>query len=226
MRGKLIVIEGTDCSGKETQTKRLVERLRGEGLDIFTMSFPNYESPTGKIIGGPVLGKSYIGESFFESIAHTSPKVIGLYYAADRLYHRDYITNALEEGKTVILDRYTTSNMGHQGSKMDTKEERAELFNFYKELEYKFLGMPEPDAVIFLHMPYEKGIELRQNRSESLDKAEEDAEHLKRSETAYLEMCELFGFRYLSCVDGDAVKTIDVIAEEVYTAAKEIIDGK
>ncbi|HBA37206.1 MAG TPA: thymidylate kinase [Firmicutes bacterium] len=227
MKGKLIVIEGTDCSGKETQTKRLVERLEKEGRDIFTMSFPQYEKPTGRIVGGPVLGKSYICPSYFEDIAHTSPKVIGLYYAADRLYHKDYITEALDAGKTVILDRYTTSNMGHQGGKMDSPEERAELFDFYKELEYKLLGLPEPDAVIFLHMPSEKGLEIRLTRDEPLDEAEKNLEHLKRSEQTYIEMSEKFGFKTISCVDENGeIRTREDIESEVYELAKEIIDGR
>ena len=62
MRGKLIVIEGTDCSGKETQTKLAMEKLKNEGIDVVRLSFPNYDSPTGKIVGGPYLGKSYISE--------------------------------------------------------------------------------------------------------------------------------------------------------------------
>lgn len=226
MRGKLIVIEGTDCSGKETQTKKLVKKLEEEGNHVFTMSFPQYEKPTGRIIGGPVLGKSYICPSYFEDIAHTSPKVIGLYYAADRLYHRDYIVDALERGDIVILDRYTTSNMGHQGGKMDTPEERRELFEFYKKLEYELLGLPEPDAVIFLHMPSEQGAEIRKNRDEPLDEAERNLEHLKRAEAAYLEMSELFGFKNVSCVEGNRIRTIDEISEEVYEIAKEIINGK
>lgn len=226
MKGKLIVIEGTDCSGKETQTKRLVERLKSEGKNVFTMSFPQYEKPTGRIIGGPILGKSYICPSYFEDIAHTSPKVIGMYYAADRLYHKDYIVDALERGDIVILDRYTTSNMGHQGGKMESPEERRDLFEFYKKLEYELLGLPEPDAVIFLHMPCEKGAEIRSKRDEPLDEAESNPEHLKRSEMAYLEMSKMFGFKYISCVDGEKVRSIEDISTEVYNVAKEIIDGK
>lgn len=227
MKGKLIVIEGTDCSGKETQTKRLVERLKNDGLDVFTMPFPVYDDPTGRIISGPILGKSYICPSYFEDIAHTSPKVLGLYYAADRLFHKDYITEALEKGKIVVLDRYTVSNMGHQGGKMDSPEERAELYEFYKELEYKLLGLPEPDDIIFLHMPSDKVKEIVQSRDETLDEAESDIEHIKRSEKAYLELSEKFNFKTVSCIDDDGnIRSRDDIAETVYEIAKEIIDGR
>ena len=76
MKGKLIVIEGTDCSGKETQSNLLIEKLKKENIRIEKFSFPNYNSPTGKIIGGPYLGKSYICEGWFEEGApNVDPKV-------------------------------------------------------------------------------------------------------------------------------------------------------
>ena len=87
-KGKLIVIEGTDCSGKETQTKLLIKRLIGENIKVRDFSFPNYDSPTGKIIGGAYLGKPSIGESYFEENAtNVDPKVASLYYADDRKYN-------------------------------------------------------------------------------------------------------------------------------------------
>ena len=88
MRGKLIVVEGTDCSGKETQTNLMIEKLTKLGNRVEKFSFPNYQSPTGKIIGGPYLGKGYIGDSWFtEGAPKVEPKVAALYYAADRKYN-------------------------------------------------------------------------------------------------------------------------------------------
>ena len=85
MKGKIIVIEGTDCSGKETQTSLLVQNLKKQGRKIERLSFPDYDSPTGKIVGGPYLGRTGMGESFFkEGAAAVDPKVAALYYAADR----------------------------------------------------------------------------------------------------------------------------------------------
>ena len=84
--GKIILIEGTDCSGKETQSKLLTEKLKKLGYSATYFTFPNYDSPTGKIIGGPFLGKSYISEGYFpEGAPNVDPKVSSLYYAADRL---------------------------------------------------------------------------------------------------------------------------------------------
>ena len=88
MRGKLIVVEGTDCSGKETQTNLLLTNLHTDNIKVEKFSFPNYQSPTGKIIGGPYLGKSYICEGWFpEGAPQVDPKVAALYYAADRKYN-------------------------------------------------------------------------------------------------------------------------------------------
>ena len=88
MKGKIIVIEGTDCSGKETQSKKLEEYLKQSGKKCKSFYFPNYESPTGKIVGGPYLGKDYICDGWFdEGAINVDPKVASLYYAADRKYN-------------------------------------------------------------------------------------------------------------------------------------------
>ena len=98
-KGKIIVIEGTDCSGKETQTSLLVQSLRREGRKIERLSFPAYETPTGKIVGGPYLGKKHICEGYFpEGAANVDPKVASLYYAADRRYNRDKILDLINQG--------------------------------------------------------------------------------------------------------------------------------
>lgn len=120
MKGKLIVTKEQIDSGKETQTKLLVKYLKENNTKVFTMSFPNYDSPTGKIIGGPFLGKSYISNGYFpEGAPNVDPKVSSLYYAADRLYNLPIIQKKLNEGYTVILDRYVYSNMAHQAGKED-----------------------------------------------------------------------------------------------------------
>ena len=140
MKGKIIVVEGTDCSGKETQTSLLVQRLRREGRNIERLSFPDYDTPTGRIVGGPYLGKEHIGEGFFpEGAANVDPKVAALYYAADRRYSRDKILKLLNDGVDVVLDRYVESNMGHQGGKLFDKEDRLKLYEDLENLEYGFL---------------------------------------------------------------------------------------
>ena len=116
MRGKIIVVEGTDCSGKETQTSLLVHKLRKDGRKVERLAFPDYESPTGKILGGPYLGKQYICDGYFpEGAANVDPKVASLYYAADRRYHREHILELLDQGIDLVLDRYVESNSSPRG---------------------------------------------------------------------------------------------------------------
>ena len=112
MKGKLIVVEGTDCSGKETQTKLLIEHMKKEGLKVEKFSFPMYDAPTGKIVGGPYLGKSYICNGWFsEGAALVDGKVASLYYAADRLYNIKSITNRFQKPSYVPKDSYLVKTL-------------------------------------------------------------------------------------------------------------------
>ena len=225
-KGKLIVIEGTDCSGKETQSKLLSKRLNEEGIPVFEMQFPKYETPTGKIIAGAYLGKKEYGESFFpEGASHVPSKVASLYFAADRLYNVDLITNKLNDGINVILDRYVESNMAHQGGKFETEEERTKMIEFLDTLEYNLLELPRPDKVYFLHMPYENAKILRENRKEKADGHENDANHLKNAEKAYLELAKKYDFITIDCTRDDKIRTIEDINDELYEKVRKIING-
>ncbi|MGI6330009.1 MAG: dTMP kinase [Bacilli bacterium] len=224
MGGKLIVIEGTDCSGKLTQTKMLVDRLKKEGKKVIFFSFPNYETPTGKIIGGPYLGKVEISDSWFkEGAVNVDPKVASLYYAADRYYSLPRIKEALNNYDLVFLDRYIASNMGHQGGKIKDKEERLKMYKWIHDLEYGLLDLPFPDLTFFLHMPYLKAHELKKGRS-NLDHHEVSLEHLKAAEKSYFELVELYKWQYISCVKDDNIKTEKEIHEEIYESLKKELD--
>jgi dTMP kinase len=224
MRGKIIVIEGTDCSGKETQTNMLYNRLKEENKDISRLSFPDYNSPTGKIIGGPYLGKKHISEGYFsEGASNVDPKVASLYFGADRRFHLKQINELLDAGVNVILDRYVTSNMGHQGGKITNKKERLKMYNWLETLEYGLLELPKPDLVIFLHMPYQISLELKKNRGELLDQHESNKEHLINAEIAYLEIAELYDFITIDCYVDDKVKTKEQIHEELYKIVKNFM---
>lgn len=217
MRGKLIVIEGTDCSGKETQTDLLMRILENNDIPVTKFSFPNYDSPTGKIVGGPYLGKTYIDKSwFYEGASNVDAKVASLYYAADRKYNLKEIVKALDYGINVVLDRYSYSNMAHQGGKLETKEEREELYDWIEKLEFELLELPIPDIRVFLHMPYKGTMILKENRmSETLDEHEQNEEHLKRAEMAYFEIADRFDFHIIECMENDKIKRIDEIQEEL-----------
>ena len=222
MAGKVIVIEGTDCSGKETQTKLLEERLTESGKKCIRFSFPMYDTPTGKIIGGDYLGKPEIGESLFsEGAVNVDPYVVSLYYAADRKYNMPKIQEYLKKDYYVILDRYTTSNLAHQGSKIHDKDERFDMYQWIDKLEYWLLKFPKPDITIFLHVPYEYSIELRKNR-ENIDEHEKSPEHLKASEEAYIELSELYNWSRIECVKDDKLRSIEDINDEILKIIKEI----
>lgn len=186
-KGKLIVIEGTDCSGKETQSKRLIEHLEQNGIECVYFGFPRYDTPTGKIVGGPYLGKDYICSGWFpEGATHVSPEVASLYYAADRKYNIGEVLKLLEEGKNVILDRYVYSNMAHQGGKIKDINERHRMYKWLETLEFDLLELPVPDIKIFLHLTYEASKPLKAGREEALDEHERNEEHLLQAEQAYI----------------------------------------
>ena len=215
--GKIIVIEGTDCSGKETQSKQLVKRLNAEGKKCVTISFPCYDTPTGKIVGGAYLGKPEICPSFFEDAVKVDPKIACLYYAADRKYNIDKVNEYLKEGYYVVLDRYVTSNLAHQGCKIEDKDERFYMYQWIDKLEYWLLDLPKPDKTIFLHVPYDFSKELEKNR-EFLDEHEKNPEHLKNAENAYVELSQLYNWTTIECVRNNKLRSIEDIGEEVYNA--------
>jgi dTMP kinase len=222
-RGKIIVIEGTDCSGKETQSKRLINRLNEEGYKTVLISFPNYESPTGKIVGGPYLGKPEIGESYFgEEALRLDPKITCLYYAADRKYNMTKVNEYLDNGYYVILDRYVTSNLAHQGGKILDKEERYDIYKWIDKLEYDLLGLPKPDKTIFLRVPYEYAKELKKNRK-NLDIHEKSEAHLKNAENSYLELAKLYDWDTVLCIRDGKLRSIEDISDEIYEDIKPIL---
>ena len=221
--GKFIVIEGTDCSGKETQSKLLVEKLNKKGYKAIRLTFPKYDSPTGKIVGGPYLGKPEIGECWFpEGAVNLDPKVACLYYAADRKYNEKDILNYLEDDYFVICDRYVSSNMAHQGSKIKNDEDRFHMYEWIDKLEFWLLNLPKPDKTIFLHVPYTYAVELKKNR-ESLDQHETNEEHLKNSEVAYIELSDMYNWKHINCIKDKKIRTIEDINEEIIECIKEYL---
>ena len=227
MKGKLIVIEGTDCSGKETQTKLLVERLEKENIKCVRFSFPNYDSPTGKIVGGPYLGKDYICEGWFEEGAiNVDPMVASLYYAADRKYNMPKINELLENGVNVILDRYTYSNLAHQGAKLDNERDRLGIYRTLSKLEFGILELPEADIKVFLHMPYDVASELKKNREEKPDQHEASKEHLLMAELAYKEIAHLYEFKTIECSYDNKPRKIEDINDELYDIVKKKLNNE
>lgn len=219
---KLIVIEGTDCSGKETQSKIIIEKLKKEGKKVALLSFPMYDTPTGKIVGGPLLGKPEISDTWFDDPATLDSKIASLYYAADRKYNINIINKYIEEDYIIFLDRYVFSNMAHQGSKLKTKKDKLDLFKWIEQLEFDLLQLPKPDLTIFLHMPYKEACELKKNRA-NLDVVEKNKEYLVNSENTYIELANLYQFKTIECVKDNQIRTIEDINEEMYNIIKKEI---
>lgn len=229
MRGKLIVVEGTDCSGKETQANLLAEKLNELGKNTKKLYFPKYETATGRIVGACFLGKEELCKQhlksntgwFDEGSSKVDEMVSSLYYAADRRYNKNEIIDLLESGNNVILDRYIYSNMAHQGCKIINEKERLKFYQKIECLEFDLLELPKPDITIFLYVPYEVSCALKKEREESMDQNERDGEYLKQAEKTYLELAKLYNFNIINCTTNNKIKSKEEINKIIM---KEIIE--
>jgi dTMP kinase len=222
--GKIIVLEGTDGSGKETQGKLLEKKLNEENIKAIYFSFPCYEEPTGKIISASLGKMPFNGEKLFSEGFDKAPyKVASMLYALDRKYNISKINDKLNEGFNVILDRYTYSNMAHQGGKISDKKSRLTCYKWLEELEFNMLELPKPDIKIFLHVPLNITNELKKLRAEILDDHEKNDEHLKMAEIAYLEIVKLYDFYYVNCVNNNEMRSKEDINNEIYTYVERIL---
>ncbi len=212
-KGKIILIEGTDGSGKNTQAGMLVKRLNREDIQSVMRNFPRYETPTGRIIAECYLGRN--GNSWFPNPAELNPKIASLYYAADRLAAKPEIEEIISSGTNLILDRYVESNMAHQGGKLQG-EDRKNFIDFVGILEYGLLKLPKPDKTIFLYVPAEIAFELRKKRNEIPDAHESNFEHLKNAEETYLWLSEEFNWTKIECAPNGKMRHREEIAEEIY----------
>ena len=224
--GKLIVIEGTDSSGKETQTKKLYERLAAEGMDVMKITFPNYESPA----CAPV--KMYLAGEFGSSALSVNPYPASAMYAIDRYasYKKDW-ENFYKSGGIVITDRYTQSNMIHQGSKIDSQEEKENYMKWLVDLEFNKMEIPKPDMILFINMPFEFAQELMKNRENKItgemkkDIHEKDKEYMKKS---YINACEIAkseGWTEILCVKDGKLITIEEISDDIFNIVKNEVFG-
>lgn len=215
MKNKLIVIEGTDASGKNTQSQMLKTKLNQSGYTVEQASFPMYDTPTGKIIAGAYLGKENYGESYFkEGAVNVDPKVAGLYFAADRYYNKARLEELLSKSH-VVLDRYVESNMAHQAGKHLDPAKRHEVYKWFEKLEYNLLELPKPDIRVLLYMPRKFAKILKANRPGGIDEHEKDENYLMASEQAYLEIAKLMNYHIITCVKDDALRSIEEINDEL-----------
>lgn len=148
-KGIFIVIDGTDGSGKATQTKLITENIKKLGFKVKTIDFPQYENN----FFGKMVGRYLSGE--FGSASEVSPYLASILYAGDRFESKKQIENWLKNGFVVIADRYASSNQIHQGGKISDNKKRAEFLAWLEELEYKIFKIPRPQAIFYLDMPLE-----------------------------------------------------------------------
>lgn len=203
--GKIIVIEGIEGSGKETQSKLLVEALNKMGIKSIEFSFPMYDTPTGRIFKDCLLSNN---NYFNERIDSLDPELVCLYTAADRKYNIKRINDYLMNGYIVVINRYTSSNMANQGSKYEDSEDRFYMYQWIDKLEYWLLKLPKPDYTILLNMPY------KYNNQLSFDLAKDNSKQ-ERVLESYLELAGLYNWDIINCIDEDKEKTIDEIHEEI-----------
>lgn len=215
--GKLIVIEGTDCSGKQTQTEQLVANLKKQGKKAISFSFPNYASPTGKIIKDTYLGKN-TPSYFSEGTENVDPKISSLYYAADRAYNINIIKKYLENDYYVILNRYVESNMAFQGGKIRDIKKRMEMYEWLDNLEFVLLNLPRPDLVLFLYVPYEFVCKLKKMRNLNFNE-----NILHNAEAAYLELSTIYEYHKINCLKGNELRSINDIANEIIEKVNKYI---
>lgn len=231
MKGKLIVVEGTDCSGKETQTRLLVDRLNAENIKAIRISFPMYDTPTGEIIGACLLGKPDMcnellktDHSFFpEGGGNVDSLAASAFYAADRRYNLPIINKYLDEGYIILVDRYVTSNMAHRGGMIENRSERLKFYKKMELLEYYIMELPKPDKTILLYLPYQYACELKKNRKELPDEVESNVKYLINGENAYLELANMYDYDVINCICDNKIKTIENINEEVYSKVKRLV---
>ena len=225
-RGKLVVLEGTDGSGKGTQLKLLMGRLEKEGIRAISLAFPQY----GKKSSGPI--EEYLNGKY-GAPKEVNPYAASLFYAIDRFDVSQEIKARLEEGYLVALDRYVDSNAGHQGGKIKDPKEREKFIEWLYDIEYRILGIPKPNLVIILHVPAEIGQKLVTQKQQRLyldggkktDAHEADLEHLKAAEESYLWLAQKIPEDHLKveCTDNNSLLKPEAIHEKVWKIVTPII---
>lgn len=200
MKGKFVVIEGTDGSGKAEQFSRLVRRLRGMRIPVHAVDFPRYGHPAAFFAERYLRGEYGPGRT-------QDPRVASFFYALDRFDASFEIRAALEKGFIVVANRYVASNMGHQGSKIRSRSKQQAFFRWVHKLEFTFFGIPKPDLNIILRVPPAIAYALiakKERRAylkgKKRDEHEADMNHLKRAAEAYTTLVHLFP-REFSLID-------------------------
>lgn len=218
MLGKLFIIEsGTDGSGKQTQTKLIYDRLSKKIKNIKKVEYPNYNSESSALV------KMYLRGDFGKKAEDVDAYVASTFFAADR--YASFKTEweqFYNDGGIVIADRYVTSNMVHQASKMDDDKEKEMFLDWLDKFEYEMYKIPKPDFVIFLDVPANETAHLMENRKnkitndEKKDIHESDYEYLKKTYENSLFVAKKYNWIRINCIKDNKLRTIEDIHEEIY----------
>ncbi len=224
MKGKLIVIEGVDSSGKATHTQKLYDRLLKDNHNVRKVEFPNYKSQSSSLV------KMYLSGEFGSKPEDVDAYASSTFYAIDRFASyqtewKDFYLN----GGIVIADRYTMSNMIHQASKITSTQKKEQFLDWLWDFEFTKLGIPVPDCVLFLDMPPKYAQELMKHRKNKItgeadkDIHEKNHGHLVDSYNNACSIAEKYHWNKISCIRNNQIKSIDEIHEEVYSVVDRII---
>lgn len=229
MSGTIIVIEGTDGSGKKTQTNLLAENLKNEGFNVLVHSFPSYDS----LSSGPV--KLYLGGDLGENANSVSAKQASVLFATDRvatfLDKKNNLKEHYENGGVIIFDRYVYSNMIHQACKIKDREKIDEFVSWLCKLEFEDLSLPKADLIFFLDMPVDFSKKLA-NARETLkagtktDIHETDANHLTSAYSTAKYVATKYAWTQISCIENGQIKTPEQIAFAILNVTKNFLNGK
>jgi dTMP kinase len=222
MKGKFIVIEGTDGSGKGTQVELLVARLRSEGESVEVLDFPQYGNPSSFFVEKYLRGEYGTGDE-------VGPYRGSLFYALDRYDKSFDIKRWLSEGKTIIANRYVSANMGHQTAKIASKEDRDAYLEWLNHLEYELCAIPKPNQTIFLFVPPEVGQKLVDQKAQreytqgkKRDIHEADLDHLKKASEAFFYVAEKYDWITINCTENNEMLSREAIHERIVASVKNI----
>ena len=216
--GRLIVIEGTDGSGKATQTTRLFERLRNLRVNVLRVSFPNYESESSALI------KMYLRGDFGGTAESVNPYAAAMFYAVDRFASFQTWKEFYNEGGIVLADRFTFSNMAHNSTQFTRKAEREKFWNWIEDLEFKKFQLPRPDLTIFLEMPPEIAAMLRKKRGRE-DLLESDYNYQIKSFKIYQELAKKYDWKTVNCAANNFARSALDIESDVFRLVEERLLG-
>lgn len=214
-KGKLIVIDGSDGSGKKTQTDFLIKHLKSRKIPFVYYDFPNYDSFFGKMVG------RYLNGEFGEA-DEVDPYLASLFYAGDRWQVSEKIRENLNQGKVVIANRYVQSNMGFQTAKIKGQNEKQKYLKWIGELEYEIYRLPKADLVVYLYVPHliaQTLVDQKEQRNYTnlkRDIHEKNVDYLKRVEAEYLKLAKKDSdWKLINCISNGKLRLPEDIAEEI-----------